>query len=156
DPGFIQARVSAGSELDRMHLDAHTTHFTFGCNLGNPNCSIPSTGHVWYPTVQPIFLPIWSRQPLSSASAPFTTIVKWDAGGHGPMLFQGRVLGTKDIEFIKFLTLPLVTGRAFELAMAGNPPVENLEQFGWRRQSGPEISSSIRKYQEYILGSAGE
>ena len=156
DPGFIQARVADGSAADRLHLDAHTTHFTFGCNIGNPNCGIPSTGHVWHPTVQPIFLPIWSEGRFPRASAPFTTIVKWEAKGHGPMLFHGRILGTKDIEFRKFLRLPLLTGRAFEIAMAGNPPVENLEQFGWRRRSGPEISSTIRKYQEYILDSAGE
>ena len=156
DPGFIQARIANGSNLDREHLDAHTAHFSFGCNIGKPGCGIPSTGHDWLPTVQPIFLPLWRNESLTAMGAPFTTIVKWDAGGHAPMKFGRQTLGAKDVEFAKFIELPQLTRRKFEIAMLGSPPIENIESFGWQRQSGAEISSTIPKYQNYISGSAGE
>jgi hypothetical protein len=156
DPGFIQARIANGSRLDREHLDTHTAHFSFGCNIGKRGCGIPSTGHNWHATVQPIFLPLWDHEPFTAVGAPFTTIVKWDAGGHAPMMFGNQMLGAKDVEFAKFVELPQLTGRKFEIAMLGSPPIENLEKFGWHCRNGAEISSTIPKYQNYLSKSVGE
>ena len=156
DPGFIQARVASGNKRDLEHLNDHTVHFSFGGNIGRKGCAVPATGHDWRPTVQPIFLPLWSEQPVPPKGAPFTTIVKWDPGGHGPMPFKGRVLGAKHGEFAKFVTLPQHLNRPLEIAMAGRAPIADLESFGWQCRSGPEVSSTIAVYQKYIRDSAGE
>jgi hypothetical protein len=72
------------------------------------------------------------------------------------MEHNGEVYGLKDVEFLKFLSLPKMTDQPLEIAMAGPPPVDDLEVAGWRCRSGPEISSTLERYRRYIQASRGE
>ena len=155
DPGFIQLRVKKGSQSDANHLANHSAHFSFGCNIGQPNCLVPPGNIYWIPTAQPLYMPLWPQASHAGPRGSFTTFVKWDASGHGPIELGDKSYGLKDIEFLKFLDLPLLTGQRFELAMAGAAPVTNLEAIGWHCR-GPEISSSISQYRSYIHGSLAE
>jgi len=155
DPGFIQLRVSKGSQKDIEHLRRHTVHFTFGRNIGASGCPVPTGGFAWHGTVQPVYLPFWPRVAASPRGSPFTTIVKWDASGH-VLECDGEVYGAKDLEFPKFVRLPELTGEAFELAMAGESPVDGLELRGWRCRSGAEVSATWEGYRAYIQESRGE
>jgi hypothetical protein len=154
DPGYIQLRIAGGSERDLEHLKLHTIHFTFGCNLGASDCLIPTAGVDWHSTVQPVCLALWPIAPIPPADAPYTTILKWQT--YRAVEYEGEVYGMKDVEFMKFLSLPQMMDQSLELAMVGRPPVDELEALGWRCRSGLEISSSLESYRQYIQGSRGE
>ena len=154
DPGFMQFRAAGGSERDLLHLGRHTDFFSFGCNIGMPNCPIPTLGYAWQPTAQPIVLSLWPVAPLPGLDAPFTTVMKWKT--YPPVEFGGEQYGMKDVEFERFIELPSHTAQPLELAMTGAPPVADLERRGWRCRKSREVCHTLDAYQTYIRGSRGE
>lgn len=154
DPGFVQFRAAGGSEKDAAHLRSHNCHFSFGCNIGTPACSIPTLGLHWQPTVQPLCLDLWPLTPGPSVFAPLTTVVKWQ--GYKPEKHNGNEYGLKDVEFMRFIELPARTEQPLELAMAGAPPVEGLEARGWTCRNGPELTKTFEDYRNYLQYSRGE
>ncbi len=154
DPGYIQLRVEQGSQKDLEHLQKHTAHFSFGHNIGTSSCSIPTCGFDWRPTAQPMVMGLWPIVSQPSAATKFTTILKWQT--YEPVEHEGKVYGLKNMEFLKFVDLPTLTGLNFEIAMAGNPPLENLAAAGWKCRDARPVSSTIENYQNYIQSSRGE
>jgi len=155
DPVYHQVRVLSGVLNGLENLRNHTTHFTFGCNIGTEACSVPTAGVEWLPTVQPVYLPLWTV-PRAAETAPFTTVLTW--GSYEPVQYKGSVYGMKNVEFRKFWRLPELTDQPLELAMAGSPPVDEglLEQTGWRVRSALDVSKTFESYRSYIAGTRGE
>lgn len=153
DPGFIHMRIASGSEKDDSHLQRHTNYFSFGYNIGQPDCGIPIGNYAWQPTVQPIVANLWpsSKAP---ASAAFTTIMKWKS--YSPEQYKGETYGLKDMELTKFIDLPTRIHRSMELAIAGTPPHKELARGGWQTRQAFGISRSIEDYRAYIQASRGE
>src|SRR5688572_7114812 len=56
DPFSSQVKVAQGHQKTIDHLEAHNVHFTFGENIGAPDCGIPHTPFNWMPTRQPVVL----------------------------------------------------------------------------------------------------
>lgn len=154
DPGYIHLRAKAGNAKDIDHLQAHNQFFSFGANIGQSNCQIPTLGLQWYPTVQPIYLPLWTATHPPGKAAPFTTIMKWKT--YDPVSYGNEVYGMKDMEFEKYKDLPKFTHQSIELAMAGKPPIEKLTDLGWRCCDSIKRCPDIKAYQNYINESRGE
>lgn len=154
DPGYVQVRVAKGSRKDLDHLRRHTIHFSFGCNIGTGDCSVPVVGLKWHPTVQPICLELWPVAPPADPSAPFTTVLKWQT--YGSVNYRGEEYGGKDTEFMRFQDLPQHTEHSLELAATGPAPAEDLRLLGWRLRDGRHISHSFASYRRYIHRSRGE
>src|SRR5829696_3185129 len=53
DPVASQIQVAQGDENMIAALDAHDTHFSFGENIGSPDCDVPVERYRWLPTRQP-------------------------------------------------------------------------------------------------------
>src|SRR5215208_1300804 len=53
DPVVSQIKVSQGDAGTIAHLSAHDMHFTFGENIGQMECLLPTGGFEWLPTRQP-------------------------------------------------------------------------------------------------------
>jgi hypothetical protein len=153
DPGYVQFRAAAGSERDLRHLGAHTSHFSFGCNIGLPDCRIPTLGLRWRPTVQPICIELWNEEPPPK-QAPLSTILKWQT--YPPVMFEGEAYGSKSEAFLHFADLPRRTGARFLLAMTGKAPLEDLAAHGWHCVDGRKISVSVPAYQAFIASSRAE
>ena len=153
DPGFIQFRLAKGIRRDKEHVERHTTHFSFGCNIGPPECTIPTLGVRWRPTVQPICLSLWPELP-APADGHYTTVLKWQS--YDTFEFEGEEYGLKEPEMIRFLDLPQRTGERLELSIAGHPPADELRASGWILRDGLEVSGSVEDYQSYISGSKAE
>lgn len=154
DPGYIQMRVAEGNQKDIDHLERHTHHFSFGYNIGKPGCSIPTGGFDWLPTCQPIVTELWPVVPGPGDTGSFTTVLKWQS--YDPVEHDGETYGLKNEEFIKFIDLPGRVACSIELAMAGNPPVSDLEAKGWLVRNARSISDSIDHYRRYIQESTAE
>jgi hypothetical protein len=99
DPVFTQIKLARGQMDFRKRVDAHDVHFSFGECLSP---TVPSTGHLWLPTRQPIILSEWNLSP--SNRNVFTTVMNWTS--HNDVVYRTTTYGQKDIEFRHFLELP--------------------------------------------------
>ncbi|MBA3404631.1 MAG: hypothetical protein H0U13_08115 [Gemmatimonadaceae bacterium] len=156
DPFTSQVRVAQGDEETIAALAAHDTHFTFGENLGQPDCDVPIERFNWMPTRQPVALDLWSG-PRGKQGDAYNTITTWHNKGKNVEYRGDTYYWTKDREFERFLELPQKRSVRFELAAGVTPEVESrLRTYGWNRVDSVGISSSIDWYREYIEGSRGE
>ncbi|PYJ02260.1 MAG: hypothetical protein DME25_16410, partial [Verrucomicrobia bacterium] len=61
DPFASQVKVAAGDAGMIEMLAAHDAHFSFGENLGAPDCPMPVEKFRWLPTRQPVALELWNQ-----------------------------------------------------------------------------------------------
>jgi hypothetical protein len=156
DPFALQAKVAKGDEGTIAMLQAHDTLFSFGENLGAPDCSVPASPFKWLPTRQPVVTELWARVPMGP-NAAYNTITTWSNKGKN-IEFQGDTYyWTKDREFEKFLDLPQKRPVTFELAAGLEPHVKDrLSSLRWRCVSSIEVSRDIDQYRRYIQQSRAE
>src|SRR5262245_38800313 len=114
DPFASQVKVARGDEGMIAALAAHDTHFSFGENLGQPDCDVPVERFSWLPTRQPVALDLW---PVGEGpGSAYTTITTWHNKGKDLVYRGDTYYWTKDREFEKFLDLPRRRPWPFELA----------------------------------------
>lgn len=156
DPVASQIKATQGDQRTLDALKSHDILFTFGENLGAPDCRVPNGGFVWNPTRQPVVMNMWSNDPSAPKSA-FTTIGTWKNKGKD-VTFNGEVFHwSKDLEFEKFFDLPLRSESEFELACTVDDVTkERLNRNGWRQVDSVAVSRDVDSYRRYIQGSRGE
>lgn len=158
DPVASQVKVAQGDQPTIAALAAHDSHFSFGGNLGAPDCKVPLARFNWLPTRQPVVLDLWDNAPLSRLNgAAYNTIATWTNKGRD-LVYQGETyFWSKDREFMKVLGLPQRRNVPFELAVGVDEPVRQmLVDNRWRIVDPIQLSSDLRRYREYIRGSRGE
>lgn len=149
DPFFSQVAAFGKGILEKHHV-----HFSYGANIGKPNCKIPSAGVEWLPTVPPVIPEIW-QDAAPKANAPFTTIANWNA--YESVTFEGQIYGQKGEEFLRLVDLPRHTSQRLELALGGGHDVRSkLQAAGWLVRDAGEISTEVPAYENYIMSSRGE
>ncbi len=127
---------------------------TYGENVHQPGCSMPTGGEYWLPTRQPVVLDLWPVE-AGDPAAPFTSVMNWSSVGEYE--YEGRVYGEKPREFAPFFSLPHDTGEPMELALNAPPEVrERLTQGGWRLADPLEVTRTPWTYQEYVKASRAE
>ncbi len=129
--------LNVSGSLEFPDLDAHDVHFSYGECL---SASVPRTGHNWQPTRQPIVLSEWR-----TSTAPrngFTTVMSWTS--YKPLTYADKTYGQKDVEFYRFLNLPM-TVRPIRLELA----LSNIEHVNWRTEieNMPPIVSELMQGQ---------
>lgn len=157
DPFAAQVKVAKGDQGMIAALAAHDTLFTFGENLGAPDCEVPIEKFHWLPTRQPVVLDLWNHSHHAPAST-YTTITTWHNSGKDLQWRGDTWYWTKDREFEKFLDLPRRRpNQTFELAAGVEEPVQQrLREHGWRQIHSVEISKDLHRYRNYIQESRGE
>jgi len=157
DPFAVQIKVAQGDEPTLAALAAHDIHFSFGENLGAPDCTVPVERFSWLPTRQPVALELWENPFPPSAASAFSTITTWHNKGKN-LTYQGEVYyWTKDREFLKFIDLPERRPVPFELAVVVDEPTEQLLRgHRWNIVHSLPISRDIDRYRRYIQQSRGE
>jgi len=157
DPFASQVKVAKGDAGMIRTLEAHDVLFTFGENIGAPDCGIPVDSRFnWMPTRQPVLLDLWPvAEPQPNAA--FNTITTWHNKGKN-IEWQGDTwYWTKDREFEKFIDLPQRRTVPFELAAGVSAEVRQmLTSNGWRLVDSISISTSIDSYRDFIRLSRGE
>lgn len=156
DPFASQVRVAQGDASMIAALAAHDTHFSFGENLGAPDCDVPVERFRWLPTRQPVVLDLWTPLPHRDGAA-YTTITTWHNVGKNVTYRGDTYYWTKDREFEKFLDLPRRRPLPFELAAGVEEDVQRLlRDHGWRHVDSVGISTDLDRYRTYIQRSRGE
>ena len=158
DPVQLQIELHRKRQTTIDFLAHHCAFFTFGENIGNPDCALPTPKQFhFFPTRQPVVIDFWSNKESVGRNI-FTTVANWHQTWRTVKLRGEKYTWSKDTEFFKFVDLPVRTGRQFELALAGCPENEKqiLAQHGWKIREAAELSSDIDTYRDYIANSRGE
>jgi len=161
DPCAAQMLVAKGNRWIIDQLAAHDVHFSFGENLGAPDCAVPIERFTWLPTRQPVALDLWQRD-ADSAGKAYTTITTWRNKGK-EVTFDGEIYRwTKHLEFLKFIELPRRCPARLELGLNASgrlveqDHLEQLADHGWHVVDGSRISARLETYRSFIRGSRGE
>jgi len=158
DPVDVEVDLFHQKQESVDYLSPHCAFFTFGENLGRPDCRVPvPTQFEFRPTRQPVVSDFWEG-PASGAGTTFTTIGNWRQPGRQVELNGVVYNWSKHWEFQKILDLPQRTGQRFELALASceEADVRLLESRGWSVRPALEISRDLDVYRDYIGSSRGE
>lgn len=147
DPVFTQLALAKGEPWYVDFFDGFDALFTFGANIGTPECDVPTGGRTWHATRQPVVVDLWCTQ-APPARDRFTTVMTWKNQSFPD------VDGGKDREFLAFLDLPARTGSRFELAVNG--PLDLLAARGWSPVEAMSVSRSPWDYQAFIRDSKAE
>ncbi|MDE3066731.1 MAG: hypothetical protein KGJ60_04180 [Verrucomicrobiota bacterium] len=155
DPFALQVKAAKGDAGTINMLAAHDTLFSFGENLGAPDCGVPVEKCRWLPTRQPVALEWWDG-PVRGGDT-FNTITTWHNKGKDIEWRGEKWYWTKDREFEKFLDLPKRRPVKFELAATVDDEVKALlNRHGWLQRNSIEISRDPDRYRDYIRRSRGE
>jgi len=154
DPVKGQIQVAQGDAGMLAMYTAHDTVFSFGENLGRPDCGVPVEGLTWRPTRQPIVLDLWPPEPGEGAT--YSTIATWR--NRNDVVYEGETYSwSKDAEFAKVLDLPLRRRRPFELATSVDADTAaRLSAHGWGLTDALTVSRDVERYRAYIRGSRAE
>src|SRR5688572_14538651 len=76
---FHELQMSEISDEYKMKflVENHNHRFTFGENIGNADCKIPTFDFKWIPTRQPICLDYWGNYSKSVQPSRFTSVMNW-------------------------------------------------------------------------------
>jgi hypothetical protein len=153
DPLFTQVGKFAQQRPERYDI-----HFTYGTNVGNDGCKVPTQGIEWQPTLPPVVTDLWQvdESRVDRPAAPFTTVANWTA--YGAVQWNGQTFGQKDRQFLELLDLPALTTASLEVAVQGMPGrvAEQFKSAGWRLTDAAPITRTFDAYRRYIQASAGE
>jgi GT2 family glycosyltransferase len=160
DPVEVEIDLFHGCQKTQDYLAPHCAFFTYGENLNQPDCLVPSpVPYTFLPTRQPVILDLW--QPVDSdKDHRFTTIGNWRQPWR-EVSFQGQVYRwSKHFEFEKFLDLPHRSSQEFELALSSSSLTaedrQRLEGHGWHVRDALEFSNDLPAYRQYVAESRGE
>ncbi len=157
DPVFEQIRVAEGDRRAILALEEHTHHFTYGENLGQPDCPIPLEKFAWRPTRPPVIPDLWDATCRPQAER-FTTVATWKNVGKD-IEFRGESYRwSKHHNFLRVIDLPRRTRQPLELALELDDPAARnlLLRAGWRLADAFEVSHDLDAYQRHVEGSRGE
>jgi len=153
EPGFTQMKMENRLAQGEV-LPLYDYYYTAGQNIGTERSSAPTGGRAWRHLWHPVVVPEVSDSP-ASAGGPFTTVMNWQS--HGTIEFGGQTFGQKDVEFERFLDLPLHVPAAMEMAVAGRGvPTDRLSRAGWTIRDAHAVTMSYDSFWDYIHRSSGE
>jgi hypothetical protein len=154
--------MEAGGEkaaYAKGYMDAHTHFFTFGLNVGQPDCRIPTFGFDWKTTVKPTCLGFWETNGRPNRFG-FTSIINWVE--RPDFTYEGESWGQKNKTFRTFAELPAQAGEPFEIII--NRPkdegtaqaMERLKESGWNILSPDRLIADKDDYRDFIQSSLAE
>ena len=142
------------------YMKSHDLFYTFGLNIGKPDCRIPAFDFTWHTTKKPIVLDSWNHHTPGKPKYGFTSIMNWTE--RPDFMYDNEEWGQKNKEFKKFYSLPNVSGEKFEIII--NRPkdegtkksMEHLESLGWEILSPEFLIADKELYKDFVQASLAE
>jgi hypothetical protein len=157
DPGFTHIRLANGDRQLCRTVEQCDRLFTIAQRLDCSDCEIPTGEKPWVKTVSPVWLRGWPA--VEKAATEFTMILQWESytksHPYGKTEHNGVRYEQKNKELLKFLDLPKLTGRVFQMALTGGPHDELTER-GWDVVQGWKATRTPEKYRAFIVNSGSE
>jgi hypothetical protein len=165
DPVVSQVGVAKGEESWIQRLDRYQHHFTYGTNLGNPDCPVPLERYNWVPTVPPVVTDWWFTDHAPDEDAALTTVlqlsvVREDAAWKGECWWNGECWRwSKDTQLAHYIDIPAAAPVPVEAAVrvrdSDRDAEEALVSHGWRTRPAKTLDDPF-EYRRYIQDSLGE
>jgi hypothetical protein len=157
DPNREQVRYARGDPATRAFVDGHDLHFTYGANLGQADCPLPTSGIAWRKTHPPVLCDLWEGPP-PRPRAPWRTVATYDNRGKDFVLDGETYFWSKRPSFDAVMDLPTRTHQSIEIALVA-PDEAIRERFrtgGWRLADPVAVSRTPLLYRRYLRGAKGE
>jgi len=157
DPIYEQLRIALGEQSSIGFLNGHDVLFTYGENLGNPDCPVPPGPFDWKKTRPPVVPACWEG-PADAGARFFTTVASFSNKGKDVTWRGETYQWSKHTNFLRFLDLPQHTPQAFQMAMKPeNPEVTaRVRAAGWTLVDPEPTSRDLEGYRAFIQQSRGE
>jgi hypothetical protein len=157
DPVYEQLRIALGASSSLDFLASHDVLFTYGENLGAPDCPVPLARFTWKTTRPPVVLDCWEPH-TDPRAACFTSIASWENKGKDITWEGVTYQWSKHVNFLRFVTLPGRVPQRFRLAMDPNDPAvaAELTRHGWQLSALRPVSGDVAGYRDFIYDSRGE
>jgi hypothetical protein len=153
DPVFTQIRHLTRPAARATAAD-HSAFFSFGENIGQPDCTVPADGFAWQPTRQPIVMDAWTAS-TGTAAAPLSTVMLWES--YPSAEHNGIRFGMKADSFGPYMDLPSRCSDTFELAVGcANGARERLTNHGWTILDPREPTRDPWTFQDFVRRSKAE
>ncbi len=156
DPILEQVRYAAGDPDTRAFLDGHDVLFTYGVNIGKPECRVTDAGLRWHPTHPPVIVDLWQKPPRPNGD--WRTIATYRNRGKDVTIDGETYYWSKHPNWPKVMDLPARTRERLEVALV-SPGAELRAEFvskGWQVEDPYRISHTAFVYRRYIQGAKGE
>jgi hypothetical protein len=158
DPGGHEIGFAEGKKEVRTLIDEHDDFVTYGENIGNLDCPLPTLPRLRSRTRQPVLLHLWQNN--LPAKEEFTTVCNWRQLG-SDVEFSGETYHwSKHREFMKFIELPRQIQQPLELATGLGELTSDeralLESKGWRLIDAHPFTTDPWPYRDYVQFSRGE
>lgn len=156
-PGYLAGTIDAAARARVDEMRRHDAFFTFGENVGAPDCRIPTALFNWRPTRQPVVLDRFAASVVSVSDRrrTLTTVASWKPS-EAPAVIDGIAYGGKGHELMRFVDLPRRSALPLELALNGLAPTGRLRAHGWRLVDPDAVSGTPWDYRDYLAHSSGE
>ncbi len=167
DPMFTQYQYflkqeagGAEAQTAKEYMKSHDLFFTFGLNVGQPDCRIPQFDFNWLTTKKPICLSFWDQPFSYKTKYGFTSIMNWTE--RPDFVYENESWGQKNKEFQKFFELPVTSGEKFEIII--NRPkdektsqsMDHLTKCGWNVLSPDHLIADKEHYKSFVQSSFAE
>jgi hypothetical protein len=156
DPGYSHIKLHNDLESGRP-VPIYDRYFTIGINIGKEDNIIPTVGLKWKYILNPVNTRLFTPR-IPVRNAPYSTIMNWRS--YATVRFKGESYGQKDVEFEKFISLPLITNAPFEVAISGGFGrtfnSKKLLKNKWTLNDAQRVTISFDAFQNYIAGCKGE
>jgi Glycosyl transferases group 1 len=158
DPGLMQVKLAQHDEKFTCKAAGHQLFFTYGANLGNPDCVLPTGNVHWHPTRPPVLLDQWHEGVGPAAPIAFTTVGTWVNKGGDVALGNDTFYWSKHINFRKVLDVARRAGQAIEFAtdLNSGPDYQAALNGGFTFRPVVPMSLDLDSYRTYISSSRGE
>lgn len=157
DPVPSQIAVARGDPAWVAELGHYHHVFSYGANLGAPDCRLPVERFRWRTTRPPVVPEWWQADGAPRQPPVLTTVTNWRQNGAEVEWEGERWTWRKDVAFEPFLDLPARAALPLELAVGalGDGDWEMLGRRGWRTIPSATLAAPDA-YRRYIRESAGE
>lgn len=160
DPVKPQIRIATGNERAIEAFKGFDHLFTYGTNMGSPDCPVPIEHFDWIPTFPPVIVDWWATEEPPRPEGALTTVASWgsrDGMGNDIDLNGHLLTWRKEKAFKRFADVGMRSTLPLEVAMRGanDEQLAMLRSRGWRLRRASSLDD-MWAYRDYIRGSRGE
>jgi hypothetical protein len=153
EPAFTQIKM-INSLNSGINLPRYDHYFTTGKNIGTEYSISPTAGIEWKYLYHPVQVDMFPVMECPE-NAFYSTVMNWQS--HQPIEYNGKKYGQKNLEFQKFIDLPMQVSVPMQVAVAGKKlPIDMLKKNGWDVVDAKQATSSFDAFCSYIQQSRGE
>ena len=158
DPGLLQVKLARRDPGFITYPAAHKLFFTYGYNIGESDCLLPTAGIEWHRTRPPVLLDEWHEGIGPKEPGAFTTVGTWYNKGNDIEIGSDNFFWSKHVNFVKVLEVAGRANQAIELAMdiKSGPDYERAVRGGFTFAPVIPMSLDIDNYRTYVSSSRGE